>query len=84
MLEEFAERAHLHGLMAARDERGFEFGSRVATPVDGADDADFRALSPAYLRFTSGTTSRRKGVILGHDAVLARLAAGLPREPVDA
>ena len=35
----------------------------------------FRALRPAYLRFTSGTTSRRKGVILGHAAILARLAA---------
>ncbi len=43
--------------------------------VDAANDEAYRALDPAYLRFTSGTTSRRKGVILGHGTVLARLSA---------
>jgi len=42
---------------------------------DGAGETAFRALRPAYLRFTSGTTSRRKGVVLGHAALLARLDA---------
>ncbi len=49
-------------------------------------DRDFGALDPAYLRFTSGTTSRRKGVILGHAAILARLEAanrGLGIGPAD-
>jgi long-chain acyl-CoA synthetase len=42
---------------------------------EGDPEAGFRALRPAYLRFTSGTTSRRKGVVLGHATVQARLDA---------
>jgi len=42
---------------------------------DAAGEAAFRALRPAYLRFTSGTTRKRKGVVLGHAAVQARLDA---------
>jgi long-chain acyl-CoA synthetase len=40
-----------------------------------AHEESFRALRPCYLRFTSGTTSRRKGVVLGHATVQARLDA---------
>ncbi len=48
----------------------------TVTGVTGVDpSAELRALAPAYLRFTSGTTSERKGVILGHATILARLAA---------
>jgi long-chain acyl-CoA synthetase len=75
-LEGFARRARLHHLIAEQEDGGFERRPGPdPSPVDGAGDAHFRALRPAYLRFTSGTTSRRKGVILGHAAVLARLAA---------
>ncbi len=76
-LESFAARAKLHALVVERDSTpGFELVSRAqARPVDGDADRAFWALEPAYLRFTSGTTSRRKGVIIGHAAVLARLAA---------
>ncbi len=44
--------------------------------VQGAafDEREFRALEPAYLRFTSGTTNARKGVVLGHQTVLERTA----------
>ena len=42
---------------------------------DTPQEAEFRALDPCYLRFTSGTTNRRKGVVLGHAAVQARLDA---------
>ena len=48
---------------------------RPATVRAFPHDADFRALNPAYLRFTSGTTSERKGVVIGHPAILARLEA---------
>jgi long-chain acyl-CoA synthetase len=73
--DEFAARARLHALATATAD-GASF-RRLPEPgaLDGAADAAFRALAPAYLRFTSGTTHRRKGVILGHDAILARLAA---------
>lgn len=71
---EIARRARLHWLAAEAD--GFAARRGPAPgPVDGAGDAAFRALGPAYLRFTSGTTAARKGVILGHATVLARLAA---------
>jgi long-chain acyl-CoA synthetase len=76
-LDAFAERAQLHALVLERGGApGFERVARPqARPVDGDGDRCFSALEPAYLRFTSGTTSRRKGVIIGHGAVLARLEA---------
>jgi long-chain acyl-CoA synthetase len=73
--DEYLERSRLHHVLR-EGEPDFRFESRPGVPaVDGAGDRDFRALRPAYLRFTSGTTSRRKGVLLGHDAIIARLAA---------
>jgi long-chain acyl-CoA synthetase len=47
----------------------------LASPVDESDDKDFRACDPAYIRFTSGSTGRRKGVLLGHSTILERLVA---------
>ena len=35
----------------------------------------FAALDPAFVRFTSGTTAASKGVVLSHDATLARVEA---------
>ncbi|HYB99577.1 MAG TPA: class I adenylate-forming enzyme family protein [Candidatus Limnocylindrales bacterium] len=49
-------------------------------------EAQFAALGPAYLRFTSGTTSERKGVVIGHARIHERLAAankGLAIAPED-
>ncbi|HYC55069.1 MAG TPA: AMP-binding protein, partial [Candidatus Binatia bacterium] len=49
-------------------------------------EADFAALGPAYLRFTSGTTSERKGVVIGHARIHERLEAanqGLAITPAD-
>ncbi|HKC49792.1 MAG TPA: long-chain fatty acid--CoA ligase, partial [Myxococcota bacterium] len=78
VLESFAERARLHWIVLERDggAEHFELVARAGVPaLEGNGERDFAALRPAYLRFTSGTTSRRKGVILGHAAILARLAA---------
>jgi len=68
--ERFADQAHLQywvipaeGLACRR--RGDSFEQEEA----------FRALDPAYLRFTSGTTSERKGVVLSHGRIAERLAA---------
>jgi long-chain acyl-CoA synthetase len=75
VFENFTRRARLHRVVT--DEDG-EFEVRAlpnVEAVDGSGDRRFRALRPAYLRFTSGTTNRRKGVILGHDAILERLQA---------
>jgi long-chain acyl-CoA synthetase len=46
-----------------------------AEPVDGQKDEEFRACDPAYIRFTSGTTGRRKGILLGRQAIIDRLDA---------
>ena len=42
--------------------------------VDTQEDRDYRGTDPAYIRFTSGTTGPRKGVLLGHNTILDRLA----------
>ncbi len=74
-LEEFIRRARLHHCLAG-DGDGFALRTPAdVQAVDGQGDAAFRALQPAYLRFTSGTTSERKGVILGHQTILERLSA---------
>jgi long-chain acyl-CoA synthetase len=74
-LEDVVRRSHLHHLIT-QDGESFQIRARTGVPpVDGAGDREFLALRPGYLRFTSGTTSRRKGVILGHDTILERLTA---------
>jgi long-chain acyl-CoA synthetase len=70
----FAERARLEHLLSLEDGFDLRPGPGPAD-VDGAGGAAFRALRPAYLRFTSGTTSDRKGVILSHARILERLDA---------
>ena len=85
VFDAFLERAKLHHVVKEEDS-GFGLRTRERAVADVPEEAAFRALRPAYLRFTSGTTSRRKGVILGHDAILARLAAanrGLRMGPGD-
>jgi long-chain acyl-CoA synthetase len=46
-----------------------------ADPIDDRNDEEFRRCKPAYIRFTSGTTGLRKGILLGHLAILDRLDA---------
>lgn len=62
----------LHHLVEAVGERRLEHFPD-APAVDGHGDDVFRSLNPAYMRFTSGTTHLRKGVIVGADSVAARL-----------
>jgi acyl-coenzyme A synthetase/AMP-(fatty) acid ligase len=46
-----------------------------ARAADYRNDEDFRACSPAYIRFTSGTTGAGKCVLLGHKTIADRLNA---------
>jgi long-chain acyl-CoA synthetase len=84
-LEQIARDAFLHhvAVVAAKGVRCERLGhARLAADVEAA----FRAVRPAYLRFTSGTTARHKGVVIGHEAIVARLAhanAGLAIGPED-
>jgi long-chain acyl-CoA synthetase len=74
-LDEVVERSKLHRIVR-EEPSGMSIEALPAPgPVDGGDDSEYRALDPAFLRFTSGTTNRRKGVLLGHDAILARTTA---------
>jgi long-chain acyl-CoA synthetase len=68
----FIHGAQLHWLLGAgRQLTRFPF----ADSIDSAGDESFRATDPAYIRFTSGTTGTRKGVLLGHTTIIERLAA---------
>jgi len=75
VFDAFCRRAQLHRVVVEADGEFEHRAFAQVDAVDGSGDRIFRAIHPAYLRFTSGTTNRRKGVILGHDAVLARLQA---------
>jgi len=68
--EHFAREAHLqHWMIPA------EGPPRRRRDAGFAHEEAFRALDPAYLRFTSGTTSARKGVVISHRRIAERLAA---------
>ena len=51
---------------------GFTFQWRAR---EAAGPAGLRALDPAFIRFTSGTTAQCKGVVLSHTATAARVSA---------
>ncbi len=38
-------------------------------------EAEFQTLNPAFIRFSSGTTGKSKGVVLSHATLLARITA---------
>ncbi|MDB6174157.1 MAG: AMP-dependent synthetase and ligase [Chthoniobacteraceae bacterium] len=41
----------------------------------GFDEKTLEALNPAFIRFSSGTTGRSKGIVLSHESLLARVTA---------
>ncbi len=82
-IAEIVRRAHLHALLDGK--RGV-VEVLPATPLAPEVEEAFAATGPAYLRFTSGTTSERKGVLIGHARILERLEAanrGLAIGPQD-
>ena len=80
-IADIVARAHLHAIVEgdADDLRisilGGEGARFATTPLPAGVEAEFAATGPAYLRFTSGTTSERKGVVIGHARILERLEA---------
>ncbi len=59
---------------------------RLPAATPGFPAADFEALNPAFIRFSSGTTGKSKGVLLSHESLLERITAaneGLQISPGD-
>ena len=50
-------------------------GFTELSPQPSFPVADFEALNPAFIRFSSGTTGASKGVILSHESLLERILA---------
>ena len=63
------------GLHAVHAGRKGDLRNAGAPAIDDRCDDEFRAVCPAYIRFTSGTTGQRKGVLLSHQTIFDRLAA---------
>ncbi len=63
------------------DEQGLARAWREAPPLAAADHAAVGADDPAFLVYTSGTTSKPKGVLLPHRVVDGRLPGLLATHP---
>lgn len=72
-LRDFARRGGLHALLRPGASPSTSPCLEVLQAPPPRDD--LAALDPAYLRFTSGTTSARKGVVISHARILERLTA---------
>lgn len=59
---------------------------RLPEPETAFPRSEFEALNPAFIRFSSGTTGKSKGVLLSHSSLLERITAanaGLQIGPAD-
>lgn len=73
----------LHGMVSASDQGnillppglGAAMLESCAQPEPTFPEAEFNALEPAFIRFSSGTTAASKGVVISHRALLARIRA---------
>lgn len=48
---------------------------RRSQPEAAFPKAEFEALNPAFIRFSSGTTGKSKGVLLSHESLLERITS---------
>lgn len=69
---ELIARTRLHGCVSVRAGQP-QFIPHF--PETFPHEAEFRALSPAFIRFSSGTTGTSKGVVISHASLEARVLA---------
>ena len=81
---ELTQRTALNALIIGSDD-GFQ--CKLLDPVAPSFPLDaFAALNPAFIRFSSGTTGKSKGVVLSHESLLDRIRGaneGLRMGPAD-
>ncbi len=70
--EEWSRHARLHGILNTSQSHQVQI-CRNHELMDKEVEWRFKMMNPAYLRFTSGTTNERKGVVLSHGAIMERL-----------
>ncbi len=70
--QEVIERTGLCGLVLG-SEHGQKWRALETAPL--AQETEFSALDPAFIRFSSGTTGRSKGVVLSHARLRERIVA---------
>ena len=73
--QELTERTALHAVLSVEPgARGMEPELR-ALPSGPMPHAPCSRLNAAFIRFSSGTTARSKGVVISHETLLARITA---------
>lgn len=69
------ERADLVRRTALRAIVGADGSLELVAAESAFDETVLAALNPAFIRFSSGTTARSKGIVLSHETILARVHA---------
>jgi long-chain acyl-CoA synthetase len=68
------ERTALDLVITPTENGGLEF-RELSPPTPDFPIAEFEALNPAFVRFSSGTTGDSKGVVLSHESLMERILA---------
>lgn len=70
--EEIVSRTSLRGIVS-ETKTGHEWTRRESLPLE--KEAAFASLDPAFIRFSSGTTGKSKGVVISHTRLRERVVA---------